>query len=235
MENAAAYIPLRMAVLTRLKAAIQDGTLKPGTVLSENKIAADYSVSRTPVREALRVLERERLVTTLPGRKVIVSMPRADEIDEIYGIRAILEAEALRRIGARPDLIAALEDCLERSGAALGKKEVRDLERINAEFHATLISALDSRRLRECMESVLETGARYRLYSLGEAGWRARGMREHRQLVSLVKKGDSEGAVKLLRRHLATGSEIVKKMFNHNSRPVHQDKPPGKRSTGGKL
>ncbi|MDB5903342.1 MAG: hypothetical protein JWM26_2220, partial [Betaproteobacteria bacterium] len=55
--NHAAYLPLRLAVLERLKASILDGTLKPGTLLSENKIAAELSVSRTPVREALRVLE----------------------------------------------------------------------------------------------------------------------------------------------------------------------------------
>lgn len=220
--NHAAYLPLRLAVLERLKASILDGTLPPGTLLSENKIAAELSVSRTPVREALRVLERENLVTTLPGRKVIVSVPRAEEIDEIYDIRCIVESEALRRIANQPELVERLEECLERSLPALAKTNLPELERINTEFHMTLISALNNARLQEFIDSVHDTAARFRLYSLGEEGWAEAGVQEHRELVALIRKGDSEGAVTLLRSHLRTGSQILKKMFAERGNPAPQ-------------
>ncbi len=221
LDGFSAYLPLRVAVLTRLKAAILDGTLKPGTLLSENKIAAQLSVSRTPVREALRVLERENLVTTLPGRKVIISVPRAEDIDEIYDIRTIVESAALRRIGSnRRELIARLEQCLERSRLALAKRDIRELEQINTEFHTTIISALNNQRLREFIDSVHDTAARFRLYSLREAGWAEKGIQEHRRLVALLKKGDTEDAVELLGRHLRMGSEILKKMFHQTQKPL---------------
>ena len=221
LDGFSAYLPLRVAVLTRLKAAILDGTLKPGTLLSENKIAAQLSVSRTPVREALRVLERENLVTTLPGRKIIISVPRAEEIDEIYDIRAIVESAALRRIGSnRQELIARLEQCLERSRLALAKRDIRELERINTEFHTTIISALNNKRLREFIDSVHDTAARFRLYSLREAGWAEKGVQEHRRLVALLKKSHTERAVELLGSHLRTGSEILKKMFHQTDQPL---------------
>ncbi len=214
LEGFPEYLPLRIAVMTRLKGAIRDGTLKPGTLLSENKIAAQLSVSRTPVREALRMLEREDLVTTLPGRKVVVSTPRAEEIDEIYDIRLIVESEALRRIVSRRDLIEQLEACVARSKIALDATDIAELERINTEFHMTIISALNNHRLREFIDSVHDTAARFRRYSLHEKGWAAKGVQEHRRLIALLKKGDAAGAVELLAGHLRTGSAILKKMFD---------------------
>ena len=71
-DQFAAHIPLRELVAQTLKKAILDGSLKPGQPISENKIANKLSVSRTPVREAVRMLETENLVTFLPGRKVII-------------------------------------------------------------------------------------------------------------------------------------------------------------------
>ena len=215
LEDFEAYVPLRVAVLTRLKQAILDGVLKPGELLSENRIATQLSVSRTPVREALRVLEQENLVTMLPGRKVIVSVPRAEDIDEIYDIRFIVESEAIRRITPdRTDLIERLEACIERQEAALERRDTHALREINTEFHMIFVSVLNNRRLRQFIDSVYDSITRFRLYSLENPEWAEHGSQEHRRLVELLKAGDTDGAVEMLREHLASARNIVTKMFN---------------------
>lgn len=209
-----AYVPLRVAVLTRLKQAILDGVLKPGELLSENRIASQLSVSRTPVREALRVLEQENLVTMLPGRKVIVSVPSAEDIDEIYDIRFIVESEALRRITPdRTDLIERLEACIARQEAALERRDPRALREINTEFHMIFVSVLDNRRLRQFIDSVYDSITRFRLYSLENPEWAEHGSQEHRRLVELLKAGEQEAAVEMLKKHLDAARNIVTKMF----------------------
>lgn len=208
------YLPLRIAVLTRLRGAILNGSLKPGTPLSENKIAAQLAVSRTPVREALRALEQENLVTTLPGRKVIVSVPQPQDIDEIYDIRWIIESEAIRRITFRhAELIERLEDCVARSRAALGRDDLQTLKQTNAEFHTTLISALENRRLTQFVDSIHDTILRLRLYSLEEQDWARDGVEEHAGLVALLRSGKISSAIELLRRHLDTARDVLNRMF----------------------
>src|SRR5215204_2916407 len=81
LDGFSAYLPLREVVARTLKRAILDGSLRPGQPISENKIANKLSVSRTPVREAVRMLETENLVTLLPGRKVIISIPTVQDIE----------------------------------------------------------------------------------------------------------------------------------------------------------
>ena len=116
LDYVPSYLPLREAVFLTLKKAILEGSLKPAQPLSENKIARRLSVSRTPVREALRMLEADNLVTFLPGRKVIVAIPSRRDVEEVYEIRSIVEREALRRITPdQRDLIRELEECIDEA------------------------------------------------------------------------------------------------------------------------
>lgn len=195
----------------RIKQAIMNGTLKSGEVLSENKLASEFIVSRTPVREALRVLESEGFVTVLPGRKIIVSVPTQRDIDEIYEIRLLVESEALRRITPRDhDLFDILDRCLTDSVVALRKDDFLELERINTVFHMALVSALKNERLRSFVDSIHDTAVRLRRYSLAKKGWAGRFVQEHKQLVALLKKGQTEAAVKLLKKHITTSVEIAR-------------------------
>jgi DNA-binding GntR family transcriptional regulator len=214
LDDFAAYVPLRVAVLQRLKSAIVDGTLQPGLLLSENAIASRLSVSRTPVREAIRVLEQEGLVSILPGRKVIVSMPTAQDIREIYDIRLILETEALRRIAARQsDLIPQLRQSVERQRAALAQEDLADLRKMNAQFHKLITSSLCNNRLEQLLETVHDSVSRFRLYSLEQEGWAEKGVAEHDQLISFLEEGDVEGATSLLKQHLKTAQKILEHRF----------------------
>ncbi|PLR77054.1 hypothetical protein CU633_12630 [Bacillus sp. V3-13] len=211
------YMPLREAVFQTLKKSILNGSLKPGQLLSENKIADKLSVSRTPVREALRILETENLVTTLPGRRIIVSIPNIQDIEEIYQIRLLVESEALRSIASENDLIIQqLEECLKNADTQLRANDLTGLANTNSEFHSILVSALGNRRLEQFVDTVQDTIVRYRLYSLTNLRWAEESEAEHWEIVESLKNNNPERAIQVLDKHLMTAKKVLIAMTSKN-------------------
>lgn len=214
LDNVPPYVPLREAVFLEIKRAILDGSLKPGQPISENKIASKLSVSRTPVREAIRILEKDNLVSLLPGRKVIVSVPSQRDIEEVYEIRAILETEALRRITPEStELIRNLERCVEEAELLRMENDIRGIAKANNRFHLTIISALENQRLHRFMDSLNDTISRFLYYSLASKGT-SEFQEEHRQIISHLKAGNSEEAVSVLRHHLTKPKHMLIEQFS---------------------
>ncbi len=213
LENVSPHVPLREAVFLALKKAILDGSLSPGQVLSENKIADRLSVSRTPVREAIRVLETENLVTFMPGRKVVVSVPTESDVEEVYEIRALVEAEGLRRITAdREDLIRELERHIDEAKRLRELGDLRGVAEANGRFHAAIVSALDNRRLERFVGSLHDTIQRFRSYSLTPE-WAVGSEEEHRGIIASLKRGDTEDAIRVLRQNLHKPKQELKTRF----------------------
>jgi DNA-binding GntR family transcriptional regulator len=191
-----------------LREAITSGHLKANDPLPQQEIAAQLEVSHIPVREALRQLQSEGLVTYQPNHGATVTAHTPDEIREIYEIRAILETAAVRRAAARlsdADLAQA-EELLKlteraRDDAAWGSHDL--------DFHR-LIYDLDSRpRLRELIDGLLRRVDRY---------WRVHGLMlkhrrefeaEHRKLLAALRARDGERAAKVLERHLTGAAELL--------------------------
>ena len=220
LDGKAPYVPLRIAVNERLRAAILDGTLKPGLILSENWLAAQLAVSRTPVREALRMLEREALVSVQPGRKLVVSTPTLQDIDEIYGIRTIVEVAALRQISTDGGkVIGRLEACIAGDAMALESGSFGASMKPNTDFHMTLIATLGNRRLQQFIDSIHDLVNRFRLFSLEDADWAVEVVKDHVTIVALLKDERTEDAATVLTRHLERANEGLKRKF--------QDATPG--------
>jgi DNA-binding GntR family transcriptional regulator len=226
------FVPLRVAVCERLREAILDGTFPPGAVLSENRIAGELEVSRTPVREALRALEQERLLEWRPGRRLGVPVPTARDIDEIYGIRILVETEALRRV--RSDdaaLIARLRDCVRRGEQAALAGHGGEMAGPGADFHATLLSALGNRRLEQFVDSIQELAHRFRRLTLRDEDWAREGAAQHARILALVEVGRSEDAVAVLCEHLTGAAQVLRRRLaqmapgnghhEQGSRPAH--------------
>lgn len=212
LDYSPSYTPLREAVYQKLRTAILDGTLKPGQLLSENQIADKLSVSRTPVREAIRILETENLVTFLPGRKVIVTIPTLQDIHEVYEIRSIVEAEALRRITTNHPLIRQMEEAIERGEEYRKQGDLQKRGEMNTYFHLSIISALENQRVQRFIDSLHDTISRFRVYYL-TLEWAVEREDEHKEIVSLIKQGDTEQAVAVLKRHLAISKENLVNVF----------------------
>lgn len=217
LDNTSSYLPLREAVFLELKRAILEGSLKPGQPISENKIASKLSVSRTPVREAIRLLESDNLVSLLPGRKVIVSVPSKRDIEEVYEIRLIVETEALRRITPdNKELIREMEQCIQQAASSLTKGNLRKVARANDRFHSTIMSTLQNQRLHRFIDSLNDTIYQLRFYSLTPE-WALESEEEHKQIITNLKSGDTETAVSVLHHNLTKPKQMLSELFSKRS------------------
>jgi DNA-binding GntR family transcriptional regulator len=215
VDEFAAHVPLREIVARTLKRAILDGSLKPGQQISENKIATKLSVSRTPVREAVRMLEAENLVTYLPGRKVVVTVPTIQDIEDVYETRLIVESEALRRITPdQKELIQELEGYARAAEQHLEQGDFVELGKVNTSFHLAILSALENRTIQQFMGSLHNKIAGLRFYSLADREWVQESERQHRQIIAHLKRGETERALNVLQEHLAVPKQLLINKFS---------------------
>lgn len=189
-----------------LREAITSGQLKANQPLPQAEIAANLQVSHIPVREALRQLESEGLVTYQANRGAMVSALSTEEIREIYEVRAMLESGAIRK--AVPNLTA---DSLARAAAILDLAEQSEdgatWGALDMEFHSLVYHLDDRPRLQELITELLRRVDRYWMsYSL-MLKYRKDFELEHRALLAALTARDADRAVTLLDAHLAGASE----------------------------
>jgi DNA-binding GntR family transcriptional regulator len=224
LEDFPVNLPLGEAVYQSLISSLFNGNLKPGQMLSENIIASRLGVSRTPVREALNRLQIEGLVTPIRGRRVIVSIPSDQDIEDVYNIRLMVETEALRKI-SREDLplIQQLETYALEAKQYLTQNDIIRLGQKNTQFHQCLISVLKNRRLEMFLDSLRDVVSLYRFQSLRQGEWAAESGHDHEKLVNFLKEGSYDKAIELLQKHLMTAKEILIRMANANRQKDRSD------------
>ncbi len=206
------FVPLRHAVLARIRNAILEGLFSPGFVLSESNLAAQLNVSRTPVREALRVLEKEGVVALGRGRKMIVTTPTVKDIDEIYDIRLLVETEALRRFSpSDKHTIKKLEKCIASSTEDLNHTGSSALTDPQNDFHLVIISILNNRRLQEFVNSVYGLAISFRSMSMQEEGEAHAALQDHVKIFDYLMNNQLDEAINCLRDHLRIARENLKK------------------------
>lgn len=193
----------RIAAL--LREAIAAGTLAAGTVLRQDELALRFGVSRMPVRDALRLLEAEGIVSIHPTRGAFVAPMDAAEIAEIYAVRALLEREALRL--ALPSVTDAQ---LDRASAFLDRLDAEpDVARwgaLNRDFHLALYEPCGNARLLDLIEAQHRASDRYVRVLLASLDYRSRSQHEHRKLLAACRKRSEEKGLSWLARHLGEGS-----------------------------
>ncbi len=184
-----------------LRDAIQSGRLADGAELNQVAIAERFGVSRVPVREALRVLEAEGWITALPNRRAVVSALSAEQIDEIFAIRALLEAYLIEKSIDRitKERIARLRELCDAMDAC---GDHQQWVTANADFHRTLLEAADSPVTLQIINQLSSQVERYlRLRGTAVIRQHEAG-REHRTIVTAVALGDVKKATKVLRAHI---------------------------------
>jgi DNA-binding GntR family transcriptional regulator len=193
-----------------LREAIAEGSLAAETPLRQDDLAQRLGFSRMPVRDALRLLEAEGIVSIHPTRGAFVAKTDRTEIAEIYAVRELLEAEALRL--SLPNLT---EETLEEAGAVLDQIDAEpDVGRwgaLNRAFHLALYKACGNARLLALIETQHNAGDRYVRILLSNLDYRARSQSEHRKLLATCRKRDAESALKWLTKHLRDGSKTLVK------------------------
>jgi DNA-binding GntR family transcriptional regulator len=194
-------------VYARLRQGILDGTYAPGARLGEADLAVALGVSRTPVREALRRLGSEGLLSTLPNKGARVRTWTTSELSDISDLRALLEGHAARQAATRVTGadIAAMADLVTRMEAAAADGTAADIDLItelNREFHGAVIEASGNALLPGLMHSLLHVPVISRTYRHYSPARMQQSMRQHRDLVDALRAGDPAWAEAVMRVHV---------------------------------
>ena len=202
--------PLTVAdrIAAVLREAIATGSLPAGSALRQDELALRFGFSRMPIRDALRLLEAEGIVSIHPTRGAFVARMDGREIAEIFAIRALLEGEALRL--ALPNLA---EENLDEAAALLGRLDAEpDVGRwgaLNRDFHLALYRPCGNARLLELIDAQHRAADRYVRVLLTNLSYRDRSQLEHRKLLAACRKRNVQKGLRWLGRHLRDGSESL--------------------------
>lgn len=203
-------LSLRERAQQEIKRRILDGVYAAGAMLSENQLAEELSISRTPIREALRDLATGGLVRILPQRGVMVSELSLYDILEVYQLREQLECFAVgvatERMGAAD--ASGFRADHDRAVAAREAGALREAYDHSVLMHARIVALAGNSRLSAFMRQLEDQVHRFGLVTLrnGRAG---PALAEHAALIAAMTAGDAEGAADLMRGHLRADREMV--------------------------
>ncbi|HTE43825.1 MAG TPA: GntR family transcriptional regulator [Gemmatimonadaceae bacterium] len=217
-------LPIRRQTLTgmttdAIRERILRGRYPEGEPLRQDAIGVELGVSRIPVREALRQLEAEGLVTFNPHRGAVVSTLSLKEIRELFELRADVEGDLIRR--AVPHMAkedhARASEILDAYEVALRSGQVLAWGALNWQFHSTLYAPADRGLTMSIVNKLHQHSDRYLRMQLALTHGETRARQEHRAIAAAAKKGDAAKASRLLRDHiLGAGRALV--MFLEDER-----------------
>ncbi|WOB06712.1 GntR family transcriptional regulator [Piscinibacter gummiphilus] len=196
-------------VAERLRARILAHTLPPGSWIDEQALAAEFGISRTPLREALKVLAAEGLVTMKLRRGAYVTEVSERDLTEVYHLLGLLEADAAATVAeaatdAQLAELQALHDLLEKS--------VNDRDaffRANEQFHLKLLQIADNQWTQAMVGDLRRVMKLNRHQSLFKQGRVEASLDEHRQIMQALKARDGARVKRLVERHIKQGREAA--------------------------
>jgi DNA-binding GntR family transcriptional regulator len=203
-------------ILERIRGLILTGEYGPEERLIEEQLAQRLGVSRTPVRQALTMLEAEGLVEIAPNRGATVCSFSIEDVWDIYDLRAVLEGHAARRATGRiegGELERMRKLAREMEGLA-GRfddheEEIRVLVALNQEFHGTIVEASRNRRLQRLINRTVEIPLMFKAFFWYTPHERAISNQFHRRILEALEKGDADRAEIIMREHVYEGRNFV--------------------------
>ncbi|PKV96432.1 GntR family transcriptional regulator [Amycolatopsis echigonensis] len=192
--------PRREAIRDALRTRIFEGYYPPGTRLVERDLAAEFEVSRLPVREALRMLAQEGLLAERGQRGSVVAGLSDQEVEDLFAVRLSLEVLACRLAAERAsdEDLAGLKELLDHAADALSRGSVNEAHRANSAFHDEVTRIAGNQFLRTALEPL--QGRMHWLFrhvlDLSEL------LQEHRDLLAAIASGDPERAAAQSERHI---------------------------------
>lgn len=202
--------PLAERVYERIEDHIITGVLAPGQHLREEELAERLGVSRNPVRESLRALERAGWIEIRPGRGAFVRAPSVEEVLDFFHVRTVLEVESARLAAgnATPKVVRDLEELITAGQAATDDRDSEVLVELNGRFHAAVHDLAGNRVLRETLE-VLDR--RLRWYFTPVVVHRApQSWSEHASLVAAFRDNDEDRATEVMRAHVQATTDAYR-------------------------
>lgn len=223
-------------VADHIRSKVLLGEYGPDGRLVEWRIARELGVSRTPVRQALTTVEAEGLIETFPNRGAIVTSFGADEVRNVYDLRASLEGLGARRaaervgeavLGRLRELTAEMEFVdkeLGESDAIPGRLEdeehkelIRRLVNANQDFHHAIVAASGNRRLEMLVRRTVQIPMVLKAFSWYMPAERAVTNHQHRQIFHALERGDSIRAELVMTEHIYEGRDVILRALEEDS------------------
>jgi DNA-binding GntR family transcriptional regulator len=201
-----------------VKENLFSGTLEEGAPLSENMLAQEVKISRTPIREALRQLAQDGFITLVPGKGAFVSSTTIDDVREIYEIRRLLEPYAARTAVYRiPDsYIDEIEEKWKETVSNLtdGRNiNLSDVAALDMSFHSALIRYTANGRLRDAMQPYNAQIERFQLLSAKSLSNLMETTKQHLNLIECIRRRDGDELACQLLSHIISSEENVMKLY----------------------
>lgn len=210
---------LTVKVFEEIEQAILSGVYSVGDQLVEIKISQELGVSRTPVREALKQLELDGLVKTIPNKGTFVIGISTEDIIDIYTIRVAIEGISSKWAAERitEGQIKELEMIVELQEFYSSKSDVLQLLQLDSKFHEIIYDISGSRILKHTLISFHNHLKRARESSLLSAGRTIEAVKEHRAIFEAIAKKDSEKAKELTEKHIINARDNILVLLSNNN------------------
>ena len=201
--------PIREIAYETLKHAIITGQIPAGSRIVETEYADKLHISRTPLREALRKLERDGLVEYILPRGVVVRAFTIADVEEIYTIRNALEMITLPAIieNATPEDIQSMREKLHQMDVFISKNDIDGLSPLARSFHDQLTSISGLNRILRVIQSQDEYIRRFSAISIARETRRKSAHEEHYKLIEYVEQKDLENFTQLMKKHIERSKE----------------------------
>lgn len=198
-------------IAEQLRQSILQGKLKQDTRLYEIELAEQLGVSRGPLREALRILEGEGFVISIPGRGCYVSSLSERTVAELYSIRILLEQEAARQVVKKstPDQIESLEQILQNMVYAAKQGDLDRVIQLDMNFHQRIWEITDNELLQQILNSLISKIQVYLAVQTSLYEDLATGIADHEDILECLKNKDGEAAANIIRQHLEKAASVL--------------------------
>lgn len=202
---------LRDVVFYTIRDAILEGTLPPGTRLMELQLSGQLGVSRTPVREALKMLSMENLVTLSARRGAVVAPIQASDLKDALEVRTALEELAVRKACRNMDeeTLSMLEKAEMGFEQSLNRQNTKLSAQQDVHFHDIILQTAHNRRLSQQLTQIREEIYRYRLENLKDEATYRNLVEEHRQIIQAFRDRDEGQASAVMTRHIANQAQSL--------------------------
>lgn len=195
---------LRERVFINIREAILSGAYKKGDVLRETVIAKNLNVSRTPVREAIRQLELEGLVYSIPNKETVVTGISYEDVQDIFMIRSRIEGLAARKAAERitEEEIKEISEVLELTEFYINKRDIDHVGALDHKFHDLIYTAAKSKIMKQLLSDFHIYVQRTRMVSLSKPGRMEGLFKEHTSIFEAIKSHNGDKAERLMDQHV---------------------------------
>ena len=213
-------------VANRIRDMIRMGELQKGDRIVEATLCERLGISRTPLREALRILSSEGLVDVIPHRGAHVAEPSMRDIREMFQVMSLLEGECARVVAGKMtddmfEKVATLHEKLERHFDA---KDHEAYLRVNQEYHLLIQEMTDNRVLNEVVNGLRQKILLHRYRQLYQPDRFNASIQEHRDLLEAFRQRDSDAAEGVMKRHLMNQCESLTSLYDDGGSGVEKNR-----------